>query len=324
MEIIRNLDQLNPALQKSVVTIGNFDGVHLGHREIFREVVKKAHDLEAVSVVVTFVPHPLKVLRPEQAPRLLNTYAEKERLIRASCVDYLVELPFDTAMADMAPQEFVDRILVGKLGARHLIIGYDYAFGRDRSGDADFLTQLGVSRGFTVQVLGPILRGEEIYSSTLVRRLLAAGDVAGVVEPLGRHFTLEGRVIRGASRGAKLGFPTANLLTDKEILPRPGVYAVKVKHNGDLYDGVMNIGFNPTFGAERISLEVHILDFDQDLYGQTLRVYFVERLRDEKVFRSAEELAISIAADIKSARGILAGARIIEYRDYLDCGDATC
>ena len=320
MEIIRNLEDLQEPLRDSVVTIGNFDGVHLGHREIFREVVRKADEIGGVSVVMTFVPHPLKVLKPEQAPRLLNTYAEKERLIRASCVDYLVELPFDQEMADLPPREFVDSILVGKLGAKHLVIGYDYAFGRDRSGDADFLTRAGEESGFTVKVLGPVLRAEQIYSSTLVRRLLAAGDVVGVIEPLGRNFTLEGRVVQGANRGAKLGFPTANLLSDKEILPRPGVYAVKVRYDDALYDGVMNIGFNPTFGLERISLEVHILDFDENIYDQTIRVYFVRRLRDEKVFASAEELSGAIRDDISAARKALESTQIIEYRDYLDCG----
>jgi len=320
MKIIHSLGELTEPLAKSVATIGNFDGVHLGHREIFREVVKKAKKLGGKSVVITFVPHPLKILRPEQAPRLLNTYIEKERLIRASCVDYLVELPFDQAMADMSPVDFVDEILVHKLGVQHLIIGYDYAFGRDRAGDADFLTKIGAVRGFTVEVLGPILRGEEVYSSTLVRRFLAIGDVVGVVEPLGRNFTLEGRVIHGANRGANLGFPTANLMTDKEVLPRPGVYAVKVKYQDELFDGVMNIGFNPTFGSERISLEVHILNFNQDIYGETLRVYFVERLRDEKIFKSVDELVVSIQNDIESALAILSTTNIIEYRDYLDCG----
>ncbi len=322
MEIIRSLEEIKSPLDKSVATIGNFDGVHLGHREIFRALVKKASEINGASVVITFVPHPLKVLRPEQAPRLLNTYAEKERLIRASCVDYLVELPFDDSMAEMSPRDFVNNILVGKLGVRHLIIGYDYAFGKDRSGDADFLTRAGEEKGFDVEVLGPILRGEEIYSSTLARRMLAAGDVVAVVEPLGRNFTLEGRVVRGANRGAKLGFPTANLISEKEILPRPGVYAVKVKYNDIMYDGVMNIGFNPTFGVERISLEVHILDFNEDIYDKTIRVYFVDRLRDEQVFKSAQELADRIAADIEQARKILAKAKIIEYRDYLDCADA--
>jgi len=320
MKIIRDLKDLAEPLKNSVATIGNFDGVHLGHREIFRGIVKKAHATGGKSVVITFVPHPLKVLAPEQAPRLLNTYIEKERLIRASCVDYLVELTFDEEMAAMSPDDFVENILINKLGVQHLIVGYDYAFGRDRAGDVDFLSRKGKEKGFTVEVLGPILRGEEIFSSTLARRLLGAGDVVGVVEPLGRNFTLEGRVVQGASRGAKLGFPTANLLTEKEILPRPGVYAVKVKYEDRLYDGVMNIGFNPTFGAERISLEVHLLDFSQEIYGQTLRVYFVERIREEKVFRSGDELAGQIAEDVETARRILSGAKIIEYRDYLDCG----
>ncbi len=224
-------------------------------------------------------------------------------------------------MAEMPPEKFVDDILLDKLGVKHLIIGYDYAFGKDRSGDADFLARAGREKGFDVQVLGPILRGEEIYSSTLARRMLAAGDVVGVVEPLGRNFTLEGRVVRGANRGEKLGFPTANLISEKEILPRPGVYAVKVRHDDKMYDGVMNIGFNPTFGVERISLEVHILDFNEDIYDQTIRVYFVERLRDEKVFKSADELADSIATDIEKARKILEESKVIEYRDYFECAD---
>ena len=320
MQIIRNLEELKKPLVNSVATIGNFDGVHLGHREIFRQIVRKANEQGGASVVITFVPHPLKVLKPEQAPRLLNTYAEKERLIQASCVDYLVELPFDHNMAEMTPEDFVEKILLEKLGVRHLIIGYDYAFGRNRAGDADFLTKMGAEKDFTVEVLGPILRGEVVYSSTLARRLLAAGDVVGVVEPLGRNFTLEGRVVKGASRGKKLGYPTANLLTEKEVLPRPGVYAVKVKHEGLLFDGVMNIGFNPTFGVERISLEVYILDFDQDIYGDTLRVYFVERLRDEKIFNSIDDLIASIADDVEKARSILSATEIIEYHDYLDCG----
>lgn len=320
MNIIRNLDELNAPVPGAVVTIGNFDGIHLGHREIFRKVVRRAHERGGTGVVLTFVPHPLKVLSPETAPRLLNTYAEKERLIGASCIDVMVCLPFTLELAAMTPDRFVEEILVGKIGVSHLIIGYDYAFGRDRTGNAEFLKRKGEELGFTVEPLLPVSLGETVYSSTLVRRLLGAGDVAGVVSLLGRHFTLEGRVIHGANRGNKLGFPTANLLTEKEILPRPGVFAVKVKVDENIYDGVMNIGFNPTFGTERISLEVHLLDFSQDLYGQTIRVYFVERLRDEMVFNSCEDLVRAIRKDVDQARLILGATRVIEYREYLDCG----
>jgi len=320
MNIHRNLEEIVPPPNGSVVTIGNFDGVHLGHREIFRRVIARAGELGAVSSVVTFVPHPLKLLAPQQAPRLLNTYAEKERLIAASCVEQLVCIPFDREMADMPAAEFVAGVLVARLATRHLVIGYDYAFGKGREGDSRFLANQGKRYGFTLEVLEPVIRDGQVNSSTLIRRRLAEGDVSGVVALLGRHFTLEGTVTHGAGRGVRLGFPTANLLTDKEILPRPGVYAVKVRQGDGFRDGVMNIGFNPTFGLERISLEVHILDFSGDLYNQSLRVYFIERLRDEMVFASAEDLAKQIAADISRARELLQKCQVVEYREYLDCG----
>jgi len=320
MRIIRHLEECVPPLERTVVTIGNFDGVHLGHREIFRRVVNRAREIDGLATVLTFVPHPLKVLTPERAPRLLNTYPEKERLIAASCIDVLVALPFDRQMADMPPEQFVRDILVDRLGVRHLIVGYDYAFGRNREGDVDFLRGAGREAGFEVEMLEPIRRDNQIFSSTLIRRRLASGDVAGTVELLGRHFNLEGRVIHGASRGASLGFPTANLLTDKEVLPRPGVYAVKARLGEEIFDGVMNIGFNPTFGTERISLEVHLLDFSGDIYDQSLRVYFVERLREEMVFESVDDLVAQIRMDITRAKDILSRSRVIVYRDYLDCG----
>jgi riboflavin kinase/FMN adenylyltransferase len=271
-------------------------------------------------MVVTFTPHPMKVLNPEKAPRLLNTYAEKERLIAASCVDTLIEIPFNQDVAAMSPTEFVQTILVDKLHISHLVVGYDYSFGRDRSGGAQLLTDIGKQAGFSVETVGPVLRDAEIASSTLIRKLLSAGDVTAVVGPLGRNFTLEGRVIEGVGRGKGLGFPTANLSTEKEILPRPGVYAVKVRYRDVLYDGVMNIGFNPTFGTERISLEVHLLDFSADLYGEMIRVYFVERLRDEQVFKSVDHLVQAIDRDILQAREILDRSKIVVYREYLDCG----
>jgi riboflavin kinase / FMN adenylyltransferase len=320
MRIIHRLEELTAPVSRAVVTIGNFDGVHLGHREIFRRVVQRAQELDGTAVVLTFVPHPLKVLDPERAPRLLNTYAEKERLIAASCIDLMVSLPFTRQLAAMPADRFVTEILMRRIGLVHLIVGADYAFGRNREGDVPFLQRKGAEFGFTVEALEPVRTGAEVYSSTLIRRRLGAGDVAGVVALLGRHFTLEGRVTHGANRGRQLGFPTANLVTDKEILPRPGVYAVKVRWREEFFAGVMNIGFNPTFGTERISLEVHLLDFHGDLYGETLRVYFIERLRDEMVFPSAAALVEAIARDVAVARKILASSRLVEYREYLDCG----
>jgi riboflavin kinase/FMN adenylyltransferase len=320
MRIIRDLNELTAPLPNAVVTIGNFDGVHLGHREIFRRVVRRAREVGGQSVVFTFVPHPLKVLAPERAPRLINTYAEKERLIEASCIDVLICAPFTRETAALPASRFVEEILLGKVGVRHLIVGYDYTFGRGREGDVRFLRRRGEALGFAVEVLDPIAEGGEVYSSTRIRRLILEGDVAGVVGPLGRHFTLDGEVVHGAKRGKKLGFPTANLKTDKELLPKPGVYAVKVRRGESVLDGVVNIGRNPTFRAEGLSVEVHILDFHEEIYGEIPRLYFVERLRDEILFPDPAALTQAIAADIERARRILADARIIEYREYLDCG----
>jgi riboflavin kinase/FMN adenylyltransferase len=323
MKIIRDLQELTAPLPGAVVTIGNFDGVHLGHREIFRRVVQRAREIGGTSVVFTFTPHPRKVLDPARAPRQINTDAEKERLIEASCIDVLLCVPFTRELAAVPAEWFVREVLVERLGTRHLVIGYDYAFGKDRQGNADFLRGEGEKLGFAVEILAPVSGEGEVYSSTRIREMILAGKVAEVVRLLGRHFTLEGTVVHGAKRGKRLGFPTANLATEKEILPGAGVYAVKVRYRDQFIDGVANIGCNPTFGVEGTSVEVHLLDFQEEIYGETLRIYFLARLRDEISFPSAAELSRAIAADIERARGILTGARVREYREYLDCGHAV-
>lgn len=321
MKIIRNLDELTTVPCKAVATIGNFDGVHLGHRAIFRKVVEEARKIAGTATVVTFNPHPLKFLAPERAPLLINTYAERERLIAASCIDLLVCLPFTAELAAMPAADFVEEVLVRRLGLQRLIIGYDYAFGRDREGDAAFLREAGQRCGFIVEELPPIARDQAVYSSTRIRQLLSDGAVEAAAELLGRHFTLEGEVVHGAGRGKGLGFPTANIRTEKEILPREGVYAVKVRRGETFLDGVANIGRNPTFGAKELSVEVFLFDLDQPLYGETLRLYFLFRLRDEETFASSEALCVAIGNDVARARALLREARVIEYREYLDCGE---
>ncbi len=318
MKLIKNLQELSAPLHNAVLTIGNFDGVHLGHREIFQQVVRKARQCDGTSVVLTFVPHPLKVLAPERAPKLLSTYAEKERLIEASHVDVLICAPFNEELAAMSASDFIENILVKTIGIKHVIVGYDYTFGRGREGNVELLRRKGKELGFGVEVLDPIAEHNVVYSSSLVRRMICAGDVAGAVRYLGRQFTLEGVVSHGAKRGRKLGFPTANLVTDKEIIPIPGVYAVKVKWNEKLFDGVLNIGWNPTFGNQDVTVEVHLLDFDGDLYGESLRIYFFERLRNEKRFSSVDELVSAIQADVVCAREILSTRRLILFREYLE------
>lgn len=320
MQVIRDIHSMTEPLPGSVLTIGNFDGVHLGHREIFRRVVQKSRELKVASVVVTFEPHPMRFLKPEQAPLRLNTPAEKVRLLAASCVDTLVVLNFDRTLANMSAEVFVRDILVGKLNVRHLIVGYDYAFGRDRQGDTTFLAEQAKRFNFVLDVLEPIRSEQQAHSSTAIREVLRAGRVADAVNILGRHFTLDGKVVHGEGRGRKLGFPTANLLTEKEILPCDGVYVVKVKWQDKYYDAVINIGHRPTFSKSTPTLEIHLIDFSGDLYSERLRIYFVDRLRDEQKFSSVEELQAAVLEDICQARQMLANAQIVEYREYLDCG----
>jgi len=323
MRVIRNLNEITVPLKGAVVTIGNFDGIHLGHREIFRKVVAKAKEINGTSVVYTFVPHPLKVLAPDRALRLINTYTEKERLIEASCIDVLICAPFTQEMAGLTASSFVEDVLVKRLGVVHLVVGYDYAFGRNREGNVAFLQQKGEEFGFTVDVVGPVTGGGLVYSSTRIRQLIGAGEVAEVMRYLGRHFTLEGQVVHGQSRGKTIGIPTANLYTDKELLPKPGVYAVKVRWKEKFFDGVANIGTNPTFGGSKTTIEVHILDFSADIYGETLRIYFLEHLRDEVQFPSASFLIKAIQSDICRARQILAETPVRVFSEYLDCGYAS-
>lgn len=317
MRIFRSIDEITEQLPGAVVTIGNFDGVHLGHREIFRRVKRDAEILGGSSVVITFVPHPVKALGLPRELRLINTYAEKELLIEASGIDCLVTVPFTADFAAIGAEAFVRDILVGRIGIRKLIIGSDYAFGRRREGDVTLLRRLGETLGFEVEVLEQIAGEGIVFSSTAVRRMVAEGDVRGVVRLIGRHFSIGGTVVHGLNRGKDLGFPTANLATEKELIPKAGVYAVKVKIGTDFYDGACNIGNNPTFDNERESIEVFILDFDRDIYGEDIRIYFIDRVRDERRFAGIEELKGAIARDVASCRSLLANVAIIEYREYL-------
>ncbi|MBN1142088.1 MAG: bifunctional riboflavin kinase/FAD synthetase [Deltaproteobacteria bacterium] len=316
--VFHDLPEGAASFSRTVVTIGNFDGVHLGHREIFRRVVQAARDQGGSSAVLTFIPHPMQVLAPHRAPRLLNTYAEKERLIEASRIDTLVCLPFTAETARMPADLFIEEVLAAQLGVVHLIVGYDYRFGKGREGDTAFLLEKGQKLGFGVEILKPIARGDQIYSSTLIRKLIAEGKVDAVIPYLGRNFKLEGRVRHGYGRGRRIGYPTANLIPDPKILPCPGVYAVKVRCRDRIHDGVLSIGYNPTFSQNELSVEVHILDFAGSIYEEKVVLFFVARLRDEVLFRSEEELRLAIGGDVAQAREILKDQRVIEYREYLN------
>ncbi|RMF85874.1 MAG: bifunctional riboflavin kinase/FAD synthetase [Nitrospirae bacterium] len=306
MDVIRSPHELSAPLPYPVVTIGNYDGVHLGHQEIFRRVRARADATGGTAVVVTFDPHPLKVLAPERCPPIMVTCEQKLRLIEAHGIDLVVCQRFTREFAAQPPHRFARDYLARGLGARWVVVGYDYSFGRGREGTIDSLRELGLEHGFELEVVPPVEVEGEIVSSTRVRQLITAGRLTEANRCLGRPYSIAGEVIHGDRRGRTLGFPTANIRSTDGLLPARGVYAIRVAWRGRFFDGVLNLGVNPTFGAREVTIEPHLFDFHEDLYGQTIEVYFIKRLRDEIRFPSAEALVAQIERDVAEARAVLA------------------
>jgi riboflavin kinase / FMN adenylyltransferase len=312
MLVIRSMEEIPAGLPAIAATIGNFDGVHRGHREIFKRVRNAAADIHGASMVVTFEPHPLKVVPSRKKINLITTAAEKEALIGAAGIDYLLVIPFTPEFSQRSPREFVSGFLVERVGLKRLVIGYDYAFGRNREGGIDLLAELGREFGFTLEVLPPIGVGEHPFSSSEIRRLVWDGAVHRVVPLLGRHFSLGGTVVHGHGRGKGMGFPTANVATDHELIPSDGVYAVKVRVGAGFHDGACNIGTKPTFGGEGRTIEVYLFDFDGNLYDQHLRIFFMERLRGEERYPDPSALQRAIDGDVARCRQILGNTPLHE------------
>ena len=295
------------AFSRTVVTIGNFDGVHLGHRVILERVRQRARELGGQAVAVTFNPHPVKVLRPEVNLPLLTTQDQKLKLLSDAGLDAVVVLPFTREFAALPAREFVRRYFGERLRAREVVVGHDYCFGRGREGNIELLREMGTILGFTVQVVWAVEVQGAVVSSSLIRAMLRLGKVTEAGRLLGRSYGVAGRVVQGKGRGAKLlGVPTANIVTPNELLPASGIYAVWVRRGEVILPGVANIGTCPTFNNTELSLEVHLLEFSGDLYGEPLEVQFVARLREEQRFPSIEALAAQIHADIVAARQALA------------------
>ena len=306
MKIVRGLKDIKKSpLKDPVVTLGNFDGVHLGHQAIFKQVVAWALDTGGTSATFTFEPHPLKVLAPHRSPKLLCTFREKMEQIEASGMDVVICANFTPEFASQQPEDFVKEVLVDTLGTKALFVGYDYAFGKNRAGNIDFLRESGARFGFDVHVIGPVKIEGITVSSTKIRQLIMDGEVCLASKLLGRPYSIEGTVIPGHSRGRKLGFPTANLTTPNELPPREGVYAVTLLVEGRELKGIANIGKNPTFGDSEASYEVHIFEFDEDLYGKFLKMKFIKRVRDEVKFKSVDELVAQIKKDVETVKTIL-------------------
>lgn len=284
------------------VTIGNFDGVHVGHRELLRRTVARARASGRAAVALTFSPHPVRFFSPGARFYEITNLREKADLIAACGIDVLVVESFGGEVGRMTPEEFAREILAARLGARDVIVGYDFTFGRNRTGTPALLAELGRALGFEVEVVPPVMRGGAIVSSSRIRELLLGGRVREAQELMRRPYRLSGRVVRGAERGRLLGFPTANVAVTQELIPLPGVYVVDAEIEGSRRRAVANVGFNPTFGENSLGVEVHILDFDGDLYGREIGVLFRDRIRDERKFKAVDELVRQMGRDVRYAR----------------------
>lgn len=307
MEIIRDLtgrlDYRNP-----VVTIGNFDGVHLGHQKIFSRVVDKAEEISGTPMAITFAPHPVRVLAPERGLKLIITYADKKEFIERMGIKVLICIAFSKDFAHTDPDAFIKNTLVDAIGAKCVIVGHSYSFGKGKKGTTATLRGKGKKYGFRTHVVRSVKVYGDVVSSSRIRSLLLRGRVCEASRMLGRAYHISGTVIKGAGRGdALLRTPTANITTANELMPKDGVYAVRVSLDGQdhVYDGAANIGVNPTFDGKTMSCEIHLFDFNRNLLGEPLRLHFIDRIRDEKKFTSVQELKDQIDRDITQAKKIL-------------------
>ena len=303
MAVISDLQQLKEPPINPVLTIGNFDGVHKGHLTLFDMVKERAKSIDGQSALMTFDPHPIKVMKPGNGPPLITLTQQKLELIEDADIDVIFCIPFTKEFASISASEFVQDILVDRIGVKEIVVGYDYTFGQGRKGDIGLLQEMGEASGFIVHVVEPVHVGNELVSSTSIRKLVQDGNLSEAKQLLGRDYQILGTVVRGKNRGGRLlGFPTANLELIDELVPKVGVYAVKVVVGDQSINGVTNIGYNPTFGKGPFSVETHILDFKEDLLGRRIQVKFVKRLRDERPFGSIKDLADQIGLDVLSAR----------------------
>jgi riboflavin kinase / FMN adenylyltransferase len=302
MRVFETLDT-QEAFTNPVATVGNYDGIHVGHRRIIERVKERAAQIGGTSILVTFHPHPLHILRPEKELAAITPLEERKRLIEETGVDVLILVPFTKDFSLIPPEVFVSSILVEKLRIKGVIIGYDFRFGREGKGDLVLLQEMGRRFGFFVEEIAEItLEGEKVGSNR-IRKLVAAGLVETASKALGRPYAIEGTVVRAKGRGRTIGYPTINLRTDYALIPKNGTYVTEVEIEGECFGAATNVGYNPTFetGQTR-SIESFILDFQGDLYDKKVRILFLERVRDEVKFGSVEELVARIGQDVDAAR----------------------
>ncbi|MGE0043562.1 MAG: bifunctional riboflavin kinase/FAD synthetase [Vicinamibacterales bacterium] len=303
MEVARFPDDVRPPRwPHPVLALGNFDGLHRGHVKIIERVRRVASERGGTALVLTFEPHPPRVVRPEKAPPLLMTPAQKLEALERAGIQGVAVVRFTHDLSRWSPEEFVRRVLVEWLHVSEVWVGADFLFGRDRSGNFSVLRALGAELGFRAEKIDPIRYKEFVVSSTRIRRLVAEGRVDEAGALLGRQVFLDGTVVAGARRGREIGFPTANIETENELIPPAGVYATTLTVDGVVHPSVTNIGVRPTFGGDgKTSIEAHVLGLDRDIYGRFVRLAFVQRLRDERKFADVDALKDQIAADVRRA-----------------------
>jgi riboflavin kinase / FMN adenylyltransferase len=304
--LIRNLLELPDELRGGAVAIGNFDGVHLGHAEIARRLIERARSVAGPAVVFTFDPHPVRILRPQEAPPPLTWTDRKAELLGELGVDAMIAFPTDEELLRLSPDEFFGQIVRDRLDARALVEGPNFNFGRGRSGTIEVLRRLAKSAGIVLDVVDPIVIDGDYVSSSRVRKLIAEGRIDEAGRMLTRPYRLRGMVRHGAARGVRIGFPTANLDAIDTLLPGPGVYAGRAKCDATLWPAAINVGPNPTFGEQRVKVEVHIIGFQGSLYGQPLEVDFIGRLRDIQRFDNVAALKAQLEKDIAAAARMVA------------------
>jgi riboflavin kinase/FMN adenylyltransferase len=310
MEVVHGISKLHTQLTKSVVTIGNFDGLHFGHREIISKAVQKAKDLKARSVVVTFNPHPKKILKPDGQHVQLFDHKDQEKELSKMGVDVLVMEPFSRDLSQLTPEKFLTDYIIKPLSPMALVVGYDFAFGANREGTLTTLEKLCEKSGLELEIVNPVKMDGLVISSSEIRKSIKEGHVDMAKKMLGRSFYISGLVEKGEQRGRLLGFPTANLSTKAEILPRPGVYATYTRIRDEIYKSVTNVGYNPTFvkksGEDKsLKIETHILNFNKDIYGEEIEIYFEHFIRAEIKFSGLEELKAQINSDISTTLDFL-------------------
>jgi riboflavin kinase/FMN adenylyltransferase len=307
MRIIDDLIFAREDFTSPVVTIGSYDGLHLGHQEIIKRVIERAKGEEGEAVVLTFEPHPVKFLHPQLWIPLITPYRKKMMLLERFGVDCTINLPFTKDLAQQSAKEFIQGIVQERIAPRWVIVGFNFTFGKDRTGTAEALKEMGARLGFEVEIVPPYAVNGEVVSSTRIRELIAEGNIKEAKRMLGRDFIIMGRVMYGHARGKGLGFPTANLEITSDLYPKHGVYAATVTQGEETYHGVVNIGTNPTFKDEEFAVEVLLFNYQGNLYGKELQVALVDRLRDEQTFPSPDALVQQIEKDVQKAKEILCG-----------------